>query len=46
MFFEKFFVELVRQSLSGRNNFLEASVDFDFLTVFHMVWKNQESCES
>ena len=45
MFFGKNFVELVWKLFSGRNNSLEP-LFFDFLTVFHMVWKNQESCES
>ena len=43
-FFEKFTVELVLKSLSGRNKSLKAPV-FEFLIVFHMIWKNQESRE-
>ena len=45
-FFGKFTTKPVWKSFSGRNNSLEPSVCFDFLTVSHMVWKNQESCES
>ena len=42
MFFWKIFVDLFWKSFWGRNNSLEPP----FLTVFNMVWKNQESCES
>ena len=45
-FLWKFIVELVWKSFLGRNNSLESPVFSYFLTVFHMVWKNQESCES
>ena len=43
-FFEKKFVELFWKSFSGRKSSLEPSF-FEFLTGFHMVWKNQESWE-
>ena len=41
-FFWKNFVDLFWKSFWGRNN----SLDPPFLTIFNMVWKNQESCES
>ena len=41
-FFWKIFVDLFWKSFWGRNN----SLDPPFLTIFNMVWKNQESCES
>ena len=44
VFFEKNFVELFWKSLSGRKRSLEP-LFFEFLTGFHMVWKNQESWE-
>ena len=44
-FFERFTMDLVWESFSSRNYSIEPHV-FYFLTVFHMVWKNQGSCES
>ena len=41
-FFRKSTAEQVLKSFSGRNNSLEP-LFLDFLIVFHMVWKNQES---
>ena len=43
-FFEKFTVKQVFKSFPGRNNSLEPPV-FGFVTVFHMIWKNQYSWE-
>ena len=40
-----FFWKIYCGAFSGRNNSLMPTF-FDFLTVFHMVWKNQENCES
>ena len=45
VFLGKFSAELVLKSFSGRNNSLEP-LFLDFLTVFHMIWRNQESFES
>ena len=44
MIFRNFFMELFWKSFSGRNSSLKPSVSL-FLTVFYMVWKNQESWE-
>ena len=43
IFFGKLTAKLVWESFSGGNNSLEPTI-FDFLTVFHMVWKSCESC--
>ena len=46
-FLGKFTVELVWKSISGKNTSpWKKSPCFDFLTVFHLVSKNQECCES
>ena len=45
MLFGKFTAELVWKSFSGRNNSLESPF-FDFVTVYHMAWKNEERCGS